>query len=156
MELDNIYELMEKFKSSGLAKLELRKADLLIKMEMPRKTESVQLHNTSVPMIGESGVQNRPDERNVPTSEAKGKYIRSPIVGIFYAAPEEGAAPYVKTGDRVQKGTAVCIVEAMKMMNEINYIDFIVLLLKPSNQDILLQRMLKEYLALRKVRPLGG
>ncbi len=120
MELDNIYELMEKFKSSGLAKLELRKADILIKMEMPRKTESVQLHNTSVPMIGESGVQNRPDERNVSASEAEGKYIRSPIVGTFYAAPEEGAAPYVKTGDRVQKGTAVCIVEAMKMMNEIN------------------------------------
>lgn len=42
MELENIYELMEKFRDSGLAKLELRQADLLIKMEMPKKAEPVQ------------------------------------------------------------------------------------------------------------------
>ena len=120
MELDNIYELMEKFKSSGLAKLELRKADTLIRMEMPRKTESVQAQKVPVPLTGESGVQHGPEEGNASVSGAEGEYIRSPIVGTFYAAPEEGAAPYVKSGDRVQKGTAVCIVEAMKMMNEIN------------------------------------
>ncbi len=45
--------------------------------------------------------------------------IRSPMVGVFYAAPTEDAAPFVKAGDRVKKGDVLCIIEAMKLMNEI-------------------------------------
>jgi len=45
--------------------------------------------------------------------------IKSPMVGTFYAAPEPGAAPYVKAGSRVATGQVVCIIEAMKIMNEI-------------------------------------
>jgi acetyl-CoA carboxylase biotin carboxyl carrier protein len=47
------------------------------------------------------------------------KEIRSPMVGTFYKAPEPGAAPYVKVGTRVNPGQTVCIIEAMKIMNEI-------------------------------------
>ncbi len=45
--------------------------------------------------------------------------IKSPIVGVFYAAPAENADPYVSIGDTVKKGQTLCIVEAMKLMNEI-------------------------------------
>lgn len=45
--------------------------------------------------------------------------VTSPMVGVFYQAPAENAAPYVKVGDKVSKGTVLCLVEAMKMMNEI-------------------------------------
>lgn len=45
--------------------------------------------------------------------------VKSPLVGLFYAAPAENAAPYVSVGDTVQKGQTLCIVEAMKLMNEI-------------------------------------
>ena len=45
--------------------------------------------------------------------------ITSPIVGVFYAAPAENAEPFVSMGDRVQKGQTLCIIEAMKLMNEI-------------------------------------
>lgn len=45
--------------------------------------------------------------------------VTSPIVGVFYAAPAENADPYVKVGDQVHKGQVLCIVEAMKLMNEI-------------------------------------
>lgn len=45
--------------------------------------------------------------------------VTSPIVGVFYAAPAENAEPYVKVGDHVSKGQMLCIVEAMKLMNEI-------------------------------------
>jgi acetyl-CoA carboxylase biotin carboxyl carrier protein len=47
------------------------------------------------------------------------KEIRSPMVGTFYKAPEPGAEPYVKVGNRVTPGQTVCIIEAMKIMNEI-------------------------------------
>ena len=47
------------------------------------------------------------------------KEIRSPMVGTFYKAPEPGADPYIKVGNRVSPGQTVCIIEAMKIMNEI-------------------------------------
>ena len=57
-----------------------------------------------------------------PTARESADYIsvRSPIVGLFYAAPAENADPYVSLGDRVKKGQTLCIVEAMKLMNEIS------------------------------------
>lgn len=118
MELENIYELMEKFRKSGLARLELREADKMIRMEMPR-VRTVQ--QAAAPSAG-SGVkaEGQADAGQAPSEEAEGSYIKSPIVGTFYAAPEENADPYVKVGDKVDKGSTVCIVEAMKMMNEIN------------------------------------
>ena len=121
MELENIYELMERFRTSGLAKLELREADTLIKMEMPRKTDSPDTRPGTLQV--ESSAVQEPKGQNGGMPMVSGSeelYIRSPIVGTFYAAPEEGAAPYVRAGDRVRKGAVVCIVEAMKMMNEIN------------------------------------
>ena len=45
--------------------------------------------------------------------------VKSPVVGVFYAAPAENADPYVAIGDRVKKGQVLCIIEAMKLMNEI-------------------------------------
>ena len=45
--------------------------------------------------------------------------VKSPIVGVFYAAPAENAKPYIAVGDRVRKGQTLCVIEAMKLMNEI-------------------------------------
>jgi acetyl-CoA carboxylase biotin carboxyl carrier protein len=45
--------------------------------------------------------------------------IKSPMVGTYYSAPEPGAKPYVSVGDRISKGQIVCIIEAMKIMNEL-------------------------------------
>lgn len=58
---------------------------------------------------------------DVPQSVANEDLIEisSPMVGVFYAAPAEDADPYVQVGDRVKKGQTLCIVEAMKLMNEI-------------------------------------
>lgn len=58
---------------------------------------------------------------NAPAKEGGKDYIsvKSPLVGVFYGAPAENAKPYVSIGDRVEKGTVLCIIEAMKLMNEI-------------------------------------
>ena len=58
-------------------------------------------------------------EEKVATPASKGSAITSPMVGAFYAAPAPGAKPFVKVGDTVSVGQVVCIVEAMKLMNEI-------------------------------------
>ena len=58
-------------------------------------------------------------KEETPEAAPKGKTITSPMVGAFYAAPAPGAKPFVKVGDVVTAGQVVCIVEAMKLMNEI-------------------------------------
>lgn len=55
----------------------------------------------------------------VQTEEVEGSLIKSPLVGRFYVAPAEDAAPFVKVGDTIKKGQVVAIVEAMKLMNDI-------------------------------------
>jgi acetyl-CoA carboxylase biotin carboxyl carrier protein len=57
----------------------------------------------------------------VPKLEQKSKFleVKSPMVGTYYHAPEPGAKPYLAVGDRISKGQIVCIIEAMKIMNEI-------------------------------------
>ena len=54
-----------------------------------------------------------------PVPAETGEAVRSPMVGVFYAAPAENAKPYVAVGDRVKRGDVLCIIEAMKLMNEI-------------------------------------
>ncbi len=77
------------------------------------------------PAVLPSAVPARPAEEGVtaaPKAEAPTVSlleIKSPMVGTYYAAPEPGAKPYVNVGDRITKGQIVCIIEAMKIMNEL-------------------------------------
>ena len=52
-------------------------------------------------------------------NDVKGEWIKAPFVGTFYAAPSANEAPYVKVGQKINKGDVICILEAMKVMNEI-------------------------------------
>ena len=63
--------------------------------------------------------QPQPVSASATLAAATGKEIKSPMVGTFYTAPEPGAPPFVDVGARVKKGQTVCIIEAMKLMNEI-------------------------------------
>lgn len=80
------------------------------------------------PVLAEAPVQviareNAAEEKSVPkqneTKDVQGNIIKSPLVGTFYAAPAEDAAPFVTEGSEVKKGQTLGIVEAMKLMNEI-------------------------------------
>jgi len=58
-------------------------------------------------------------ETDSKSDETKGEVVRSPIVGTFYRSPDPESDPFVKVGDKVEKGETLCIIEAMKIMNEI-------------------------------------
>ncbi len=64
-------------------------------------------------------VQSAPAAAAKPAADDGCFVVRSPIVGVFYAAPAENAEPFVSPGDKIQQGKTLCIIEAMKMMNEI-------------------------------------
>ena len=72
-----------------------------------------------VPTAQSASVAPAVKEEKTITPATKGTPITSPMVGAFYAAPAPGAKPFVKVGDTVSTGQVVCIVEAMKLMNEI-------------------------------------
>ena len=92
----------------GLTGLEITQADQVVRLVRDR----------SGPPAAGTGI---PGPAAPAVAGATGATIpgTSPIVGVFYAAPTESAAPYVALGDRVKKGQTLCIVEAMKLMNEI-------------------------------------
>lgn len=84
--------------------------------------------NSSVYAENQSSSEKNTEEKSEPFTEKKesvsseetaGNIVKSPLVGTFYAAPSEDAPAFVKTGDKVQKGQVLAIVEAMKLMNEI-------------------------------------
>ncbi len=73
-----------------------------------------------IPFAADAGLGQSGESAGGPDAAAvSGKIVTSPLVGTFYVAPAEGAEPYVRVGDSVQKGQVLAIVEAMKLMNEI-------------------------------------
>lgn len=90
-------------------------------LEITESDQKVRLERT-VPVAGAQTVSVEVPTVSTPAKAENGDYIsvKSPIVGLFYAAPAENADPYVSLGDRVQKGQTLCIVEAMKLMNELS------------------------------------
>lgn len=107
MNESDIRKYAELMRELGLTGLEITEDNKVVRLERTFPAAAVQ----AVPV--ETAVTPRADEGGDYIS------IKSPIVGLFYAAPAENAEPYVSLGDRVKKGQTLCIVEAMKLMNEI-------------------------------------
>lgn len=101
-----------KYESDGV-RLHLKKEKKII---MSVAAETV-MQPCSVAAVSPSDTE--PEKEPEVLTEPEGKIVTSPPVGTFYAAPSEGREPYVKVGDIVRKGQTLAIVEAMKLMNEI-------------------------------------
>ncbi len=107
MDLKQVFELMEKLENSKLSKLELTEKDFSIKLEK-EPSVSTSVMQPVVPMAAK--------QENVVK---EGKVITAPIVGTFYQSSGPDKAPFVEVGTTVQKGDVVCILEAMKLFNEV-------------------------------------
>lgn len=73
----------------------------------------------AAPAPAEAPKEDAPKAEAAPASSSNGVEVKSPMVGTFYAAPKPGADPFVKVGDTVEVGQVLCIVEVMKLMNNI-------------------------------------
>lgn len=122
MEFEKIVELIEIINKSSLNSLEIEMESMKIKMSKEKeviewpittyKTENskdVESYHSKGPLSVEKEVQ---EDENIKT-------ITSPILGTFYASPSPGEKSFVQVGDVVKKGQLLCIVEAMKLMNDI-------------------------------------
>ena len=124
MNLRQIRELVRLLESSSLTVLEIEEADLRVRLEKGQTAGFAQPAPAAFPQAAPSALpaQTAPAPAPVPDGTVdfnRLKEVKSPLVGIFYAAPSPGAEPFAGVGSKVKKGDVLCVVEAMKLMNEI-------------------------------------
>jgi acetyl-CoA carboxylase biotin carboxyl carrier protein len=116
MDLKELKALLRLMEGADLEELEVQEGDKRVRL---RRRTSVAPAPAHSPMFAQAGTT-IPAGPAVAVADTSGLVpIQSPMVGTFYRSPAPGAEPYVKEGDPVRKGMVVCIVEAMKLMNEI-------------------------------------
>ncbi len=119
MQINQIKELATLMNSTGLSEIELKIPGMEIKLKKQGSSTNI----TSIPVAEEAveitSIYNEPKTEVKENKSVNNKEIKSPIVGTFYSSPSPDSPAYVKVGDRVKKGDVLCIIEAMKMMNEI-------------------------------------
>ena len=146
-DFEELRELVEFLKASGIAEFEMERPEMKVGLKFicqpaaaaPAAAAGIDMAQLARLMAAQGGGENIPSLAASHTSAAPvgetaesaaepqaetdanggGHVVKSPIVGTFYDAPSPDAEPFVKVGDRVSTGQVLCIVEAMKLMNEI-------------------------------------
>ena len=124
MKYEELRELITHIDESSLAyvDVETESHHVIISKEVPQMRMS-QEDSQQAQTIIEPSVENEVREVEIPKEnveiEVKGEVIEAPMVGVVYLQATPDADPYVKVGDKVEQGDVICIVEAMKLMNEI-------------------------------------
>jgi len=125
-DLQKIKELIEIMKQNDLAEIEIRHDDdkIVLKRSQPQQVVGgvpiLRPEAGAVPFVYEGPEVSGQSSASQSASEEEGLVeIKSPIVGTFYATPSPDSEPYVEVGSTVSSQTVVCIIEAMKVMNEI-------------------------------------
>jgi acetyl-CoA carboxylase biotin carboxyl carrier protein len=128
MTLKEIKELLELFNESGVGELEVERAESRVRIVKARSEQEIvvpvvpahPVHSAIAPVVA-------PPVPSGPVAAAPARtaepdnvvLVKSPIVGTYYDSPSPGAASFVKAGDSVEPGQVLCIIESMKLMNEI-------------------------------------
>lgn len=111
MNLEEIEKLMKMLENSSLSYLEVEENGLKIKLDKNSGVRETVVSNT----LNDTKIEKALEK----TEEVLGNVVTAPLVGTFHAAPYKDAKPFVSVGSKVKKGDKLCIVEAMKVMNEI-------------------------------------
>ena len=116
MKTEQILQLVEAVSGFGLDEFEYEEDGVKLKLKKGG--------NVCTSVSAETAGRTKTEAEIARTEEnaevlLEGKIVKAPLVGIFYASPEEGGTPFVQAGDKVEKGTVLGIVEAMKLMNDI-------------------------------------
>ena len=128
--IDDLKQLIEFLKENQIAEIELDRGESRVWLKFDRPTESpaglsdlaslLASARAATPQPATSSSAALPLAAVAPVDPDAGLHmVKSPMVGTFYGSPSPGAAPFVVPGDQVEKGQVVCIVEAMKLMNDI-------------------------------------
>jgi acetyl-CoA carboxylase biotin carboxyl carrier protein len=116
-----IKELLQIFEESGVAEMEVQRGENRLRLRRSPTTEELEVP-APAPQPAPAHIPAQaatPAPAKASGTEPNHTLIKSPIVGTYYDAPSPGAPPFVKIGDTVEPGQVLCIIESMKLMNEI-------------------------------------
>jgi len=127
MDIRKIKKLIELLEESGIAEIEIKEGEEALRISrMPSGTAVSQLPPMAAlplpaPLVAPAAAATapRPAEAAVPKAKANEHVVTAPMVGTFYASASPGAKPFIEIGDEIKVGQVLCIIEAMKMMNQI-------------------------------------
>jgi len=123
MDLRKIKKLIELLEESGIAEIEVKEGEESIKLSRASQVQQQPIINTQtydVPPVREPVIQTPAKQEDIKSDPvADGDTIDSPMVGTFYRAASPDSKAFVEKGQKVNKGDTVCILEAMKMMNQV-------------------------------------
>ena len=117
--------LIQLMKEHDLAEMDLRQGDMRVQLRRGGQQVAASplipdtISASGPPAADEARKSSSPADGTAPDADEHCVRIKSPMVGTFYLSPDPDSTPYVKVGDSVGKGTTVCIIEAMKVFNEI-------------------------------------
>jgi acetyl-CoA carboxylase biotin carboxyl carrier protein len=116
MDLRKLKTLIELVESSGIAELEIAEGEERVRIT---RALAPAAHTHAPPAVHAGALPGTPGAAPAPAPEPEGHTIKSPMVGTFYRSASPGAKAFVDIGDNVEVGDPLCIIEAMKLMNEI-------------------------------------
>jgi acetyl-CoA carboxylase biotin carboxyl carrier protein len=124
MSNDEIKELIQLVVDSGIAELELQRGDNRVRIRRSMAMHDITIPTNHSPNSTADGLAQAPPSSSsssvaVTSPPSNEVIVKSPIVGTYYEAPKPGDAPFVRVGDAVEPGQVLCIIESMKLMNEI-------------------------------------
>lgn len=135
MKIDLIKQLIQEFENSGVYKMKIEVDDLKLELEKPTASMPMIEVPSTTPVV-QTKVETVQEVVESPAI-ASGVEVKSPIVGVFYSSSSPTAGAFVEVGDTVTKGQVLCIVEAMKVMNEIKSpVDGVVTSILVNNDDL--------------------
>jgi acetyl-CoA carboxylase biotin carboxyl carrier protein len=116
MDLRKLKTLIDLVQNSGISELEISEGDEKIRIaKQPAAPTTVMLGSPAAAPMAAPAVAPEP----AAPAEPEGHLVKSPMVGTFYRSGTPGASPFVEVGQTVKEGDTLCIIEAMKLMNEI-------------------------------------
>jgi acetyl-CoA carboxylase biotin carboxyl carrier protein len=121
MTADEIRELIRMAAEEGIAELEVQRGEnrVRIRRYVAAGPESVTAPPPVAVPAAPAHTFTPPEKSEGATADPNLTLVKSPIVGTFYESPSPGAPPFVRVGERIQPGKVLCIIESMKLMNEI-------------------------------------
>jgi acetyl-CoA carboxylase biotin carboxyl carrier protein len=117
MTIKEIKEILDLFNSTDVAELEVQRGENRVRVR--RAPEETHVVSAAVPAVVAAPIAVPIAAPPAPLAVDETTLVRSPIVGTYYDAPSPDAPPFVNIGDVVEKGQVLCIIESMKLMNEI-------------------------------------
>jgi acetyl-CoA carboxylase biotin carboxyl carrier protein len=114
-----IKELLQIFDESGVAEMEVQRGENRLRLRRAPTTQELHVPAAAPQPAPVTGSAPAAASTKTTPADANHTLVKSPIVGTYYDAPSPGAPPFVKIGDTVEPGQVLCIIESMKLMNEI-------------------------------------